>query len=70
MFLVVAVYPENRTQQFFESDTVIPSVGAFSLTPGNNIEDEDDLEEFIKEVLKILLFNQGLITLDYVSGNY
>ena len=61
------LYPGNKTKQFFESDTVIPSVGAFSLTPGNDDVGEDDLERFIKEVLKTLLFNQGLITLEFRS---
>ncbi len=61
------LYPGNKTKKFFESDEVIPSVGAFSLTPGNDDVDEDELEKFIKEVLKTLLFNNGLITLDFVS---
>lgn len=64
------LYPGNKTKQFFESDTIIPSVGAFSLTPGNKGEDEDDLQKFIREVLRTLLFNYGLITLDFVSVNY
>ncbi len=64
------LYPGNKTKQFFESNTIIPSVGAFSLTPGNKGEDEDDLEEFIREVLRTLLFNHGLITRDFVSVNY
>lgn len=61
------LYPGNRTKQFFEADTIIPSVGAFSLTPGNEGFEEDNLELFIKEVIKILLFNQGLVTIDFVS---
>lgn len=61
------LYPGNKTKQFFESDTIIPSVGAFSLTPGNEGFEEDNLELFIKEVIKTLLFNQGLITLEFVS---
>ena len=64
------LYPGNKTKQFFETNTVIPSVGAFSLTPGNKGEDEDDLEKFIRDVLKTLLFNHGLITRDFVSVNY
>lgn len=64
------LYPGNRTKQFFETDTVIPSVGAFSLTPGNEEFDEDELEKFIREVLKTLLFNHGLITLEFVASNY
>lgn len=61
------LYPGNRTKQFFEADTIIPSVGAFSLTPGNEGFEEDNLELFIKEVIKTLLFNQGLVTIDFVS---
>ena len=61
------LYPGNKTKQFFESTTVIPSVGAFSLTPGNEGFEEDELESFIKNVIKTLLFNQGLITLDFIS---
>ena len=61
------LYPGNKTKQFFETDTVIPSVGAFSLTPGHEEFDEDELEKFIREVLKTLLFNHGLITLDFKS---
>ena len=59
------LYPGNITKQFFESDTVIPSVGAFSLTPGNNYIEEHNLEVFIKEVIKTLMFTHGLITLDF-----
>lgn len=61
------LYPGNKTKQFFESDDIIPSVGAFSLTPGNDDVGEDELEKFIREVIKTLLFNNGLITLDFVS---
>lgn len=62
------LYPGNITQRFYESDLIIPSVGAFSLTPGNEDIEEDNLEIFIKEVIKTLLFNHGLITLDIVSS--
>lgn len=55
------LYPGNITKQFFESDKIIPSVGAFSLTPGNDDVEENNLEVFIKEVIKTLLFHQGLI---------
>lgn len=64
------LYPGNKTKQFFESNTIIPSVGAFSLTPGNDEIEEDNLEMFIKEVLKTLLYYQGLITLDYGNTNH
>lgn len=64
------LYPGNKTKQFFESNTIIPSVGAFSLTPGNDEIEENNLEMFIKNVLKTLLFYQGLVTLDFESENY
>jgi hypothetical protein len=64
------LYPGNKTKQFFQSNTIIPSVGAFSLTPGNDDVEEDNLEVFIKKVLKTLLYYQGLVTLDYDSTNY
>ncbi len=64
------LYPGNKTKQFFESNTIIPSVGAFSLTPGNDEIEENNLEMFIKKVLKTLLFYQGLVTLDFESENY
>ena len=46
---------------------IIPSVGAFSLTPGNDGVDENNLENFIREVLKTLLFKHGLINLNWKS---
>lgn len=64
------LYPGNKTKQFFETNTIIPSVGAFSLTPGNDEYDEDDLEEFIHEILKTLLFNHGLITHDFMNTDF
>ena len=62
------LYPGDKTKQFLESNMIIPSVGAFSLTPGNDDIEEDNLEIFIKEVIKTLLYNQGLITLDYTTN--
>ena len=65
------LYPGNKTKQFFESDNmIIPSVGAFSLTPGNEDFEENNLEIFIKEVIKTLLFHQGLINLEYIAENH
>jgi hypothetical protein len=64
------LYPGNKTKRFYETDRIIPSVGAFSLTPGNNDIEEDNLEIFLKDVLKTFLFNHGLITLDFESVNY
>ena len=62
------LYPGSITQRFYESDLVIPSVGAFSLTPGNDDIEEDNLEVFIKEVLKTLLFNHGLVPREWTSS--
>ncbi len=64
------LYPGNKPKQFFESNTVIPSVGAFSLTPGNDGNNEEELEKFIREVIKTLLYYQGLINLEFKSTNY
>ena len=52
------LYPGNSPKNFqvFESQ-LIPSVGAFSLTPGNDENDEEELSNFIKGVLKILVGN-------------
>ena len=61
------LYPGSITKRFKESDLIIPSVGAFSLTPGNEDIEEDNLEVFIKEVLKTLLFNNGLIAREWIS---
>ena len=61
------LYPGNKTKRYYESDLVIPSVGAFSLTPGDEGNEENNLEIFIKEVIKTLLFNQELISLDFSS---
>ena len=63
------LYPGSITRRFYESDLIIPSVGAFSLTPGNDDIEEDNLEIFIKEVLKTLLFNHGLIFYELVNKN-
>ena len=64
------LYPGSITQRFNELDMVIPSVGAFSLTPGNDDIEEDNLEVFIKDVLKTLMFYHGLINLEFVSVSY
>lgn len=64
------LYPGNKSKRFYESDLIIPSVGAFSLTPGNDDIEENNLEIFIKEVLKTLLFNHGLIRYTFDSANY
>lgn len=62
------LYPGNRTKQFYESDTIIPSVGAFSLTPGNDLSEESNLNAFITDVIKTLLFYQGLIHYEWPSS--
>ncbi|MDO5810777.1 MAG: nuclease domain-containing protein, partial [Methanobrevibacter sp.] len=62
------LYPGNRTKQFLETNTIIPSVGAFSLTPGNEGFEENDLENFIKKVIKTLLYYRGLVNLEFISS--
>ena len=56
------LYPGSITKRFAESDLIIPSVGAFALTPGNKDIGENNLEILIKEILKTLLLNYGLIS--------
>lgn len=58
------LYPGSITKRFTESDLIIPSVGDFALTPGNNDIGENNLEILIKEILKTLLLNHGLISKD------
>ena len=62
------LYPGSITKRFSESDLIVPSVGAFSLTPGNEDVEEDNLEVFIKEVIKTLLFSHGLIVREWSSN--
>ncbi len=64
------LYPGSITKKFYESYGIIPSVGAFSLTPGNDEVEENNLEIFIKDVLKTLLYYHGLVNLEFNSANY
>ena len=64
------LYPGTKSKYFMEEDLIIPSVGAFSLTPGNTDIEEDNLTRFIKKVIETLLFQDGLITYEWVSSNY
>ena len=64
------LYPGTKSKYFMEEDLIIPSVGAFSLTPGNTDIEEDNLTKFIKKVIETLLFQDGLITYEWVSSNY
>ena len=65
------LYPGSITKRFAESDLIIPSVGAFALTPGNKDIGENNLEILIKEILKTLLLNHGLISNDLLySTNF
>ena len=50
----------NISKYFCETETIIPSAGAFSLTLGNNLIEENNLEIFIKDVIKSLLLNNEL----------
>ena len=64
------LYPGTKSKYFKQEDLVIPSVGAFSLTPGNTDVEEDNLTKFIKKVIETLLFQDGLINYEWVSSNY
>ena len=61
------LYPGDVSKRFDESNFVIPSVGAFSLTPGKDDIGENNLEVFIKDVLKTLLYYQGLYLIEFKS---
>ena len=64
------LYPGTKSKYFKQEDLVIPSVGAFSLTPGNTDIEEDNLTKFIKSVIETLLFQDGLINYEWVSSKY
>ena len=64
------LYPGTKSKYFKQEDLVIPSVGAFSLTPGKTDIEEDNLTKFIKSVIETLLFQDGLINYEWVSSNY
>ena len=64
------LYPGTKSKYFKQEDLVIPSVGAFSLTPGHTDIEEDNLTKFIKSVIETLLFHDGLINYEWVSSNY
>jgi len=61
------LYPGNKTKRFYESRFIIPSVGAFSLNPGNDDIEAHNLEIFIKEVFRTLLSKHGLIDYEWNS---
>lgn len=63
------LYPGDKSKYFLQDDLIIPSVGAFSLTPGNSEIEEDNLTKFILNVIKTLLFKDGLIVKEWVSSN-
>lgn len=64
------LYPGIKSKYFLQKDLVIPSVGAFSLTPGNTEIEEDNLTKFIKKVIETLLYQDGLIHYEYLSSSY
>ena len=64
------LYPGTKSKYFLQKDLVIPSVGAFSLTPGNTEIEEDNLTKFIKKVIETLLYQDGLIHYEYLSSSY
>ena len=62
------LYPGTKSKYFLQEDLVIPSVGAFSLTPGNTEIEEENLTNFIKKVIETLLFQDGLINYEWLSS--
>ena len=62
------LYPGTKSKYFLQEDLIIPSVGAFSLTPGNTEVEEDNLARFIKIVIETLLFQDGLIVREWISS--
>lgn len=50
------LYPGNKNKIFYINEgEAIPSVGAFPLTPGKNGTEDQELENFIRAVLKTLI---------------
>ena len=46
------LYPGRKTKIYRESSTILPSVGAFPLTPGKSVsQDENHIENFLNQVL-------------------
>ena len=64
------LYPGTKSKYFKQEDLVIPSVGAFSLTPGSTDVEEENLTKFIKKIIETLLYYDGLINYEWVSSNY
>ena len=54
------LYPGDYTEIFEENpDTIVPSVGAFNLTPGSDdLKESGKIEEFINNVLDYICKNQ------------
>ena len=49
------LYPGDKVTVFREAEGIIPSVGAFPLTPGKNGLEEEELILFIKEILEHMI---------------
>ena len=64
------LYPGTKSKYFKQEDLVIPSVGAFSLTPGSTDVEEENLTKFIKKIIETLLYYDGLINYEWISSNY
>lgn len=63
------LYPGTKSKYFLQDNLIIPSVGAFSLTPGNTEIEENNLSIFIRNVIKTILFQDGLINYEWISSN-
>lgn len=48
------LYPGRKRQIYKEYSSILPSVGAFPLTPGVGVNDQKNIEVFIKKVLDYL----------------
>ena len=55
-------YPGDKNKIFrVDEDKEIPSVGAFPLTPGKEGKEEEELEDFLNAVFRLVIGNTNLI---------
>lgn len=65
------LYPGNSSKKFLVWEShQIPSVGAFSLALGDENEDEDNLHNFIMNIIEILSYNQNYYIYEWSSESY
>ena len=51
------LYPGEKRKLYYEDDIRLKSVGAFPLTPGENKGNEENLRDFIIEMIEKLVGN-------------